>query len=296
MLHTSIQSYNTITSYHQTVQKLRAFFLSRGYLEIDTQSRQSILAACEDPRTIATYTFSGTKWPLPQTGQMWLEDELLRNPHLPGVFCSTTSYRDEPNPNPSRHLKIFPMFEFETHGGIAVLQKLIADLLEWCDFGPQALYQQAEYADVARRYGTKTIEAEHELQLWKELGPIVFLKNFPRYTSPFFNMAQEGDHSKKIDLVAYGVETIGSAERECNTRLMREQFYTISNGGYANILFEHFGKERVERELDQFLSYDFFPRCGGGIGVTRLVRALEMHKQHAIPPYVAAQQQRAVQL
>jgi hypothetical protein len=28
------------------------------------------------------------------------------------------------------------------------------------------------------------------------------------------------------------------------------------------------------KELDQFLAYDFFPRVGGGIGVTRMISAL----------------------
>ena len=31
----------------------------------------------------------------------------------------------------------------------------------------------------------------------------------------------------------------------------------------------------VKKELDEFLSYKFFPRFGGGIGVTRLMSALE---------------------
>ena len=56
---------------------------------------------------------------------------------------------------------------------------------------------------------------------------------------------------------------------------MREQFHTISDGEYASLLYELFGKERVEKELEEFLSYDFFPRYGGGIGVTRLISALK---------------------
>ena len=44
---------------------------------------------------------------------------------------------------------------------------------------------------------------------------------------------------------------------------------------YANLLFKLFGKERVEKELDEFLSFDFFPRFGGGIGITRLMNALD---------------------
>ena len=56
---------------------------------------------------------------------------------------------------------------------------------------------------------------------------------------------------------------------------MREMFHTISDGMYASLLFNKFGKDRVEKELDEFLSYDFFPRFGGGIGITRLMSALD---------------------
>ena len=52
-------------------------------------------------------------------------------------------------------------------------------------------------------------------------------------------------------------------------------FHTISDGMYANLLFKLFGKERVEKELDEFLSYDFFPRFGGGICITRMISALD---------------------
>ena len=52
-------------------------------------------------------------------------------------------------------------------------------------------------------------------------------------------------------------------------------FNTISDGEYASLLYELFGEERVEKELEEFLSYDFFPRYGGGIGVTRLISAFE---------------------
>ena len=52
-------------------------------------------------------------------------------------------------------------------------------------------------------------------------------------------------------------------------------FHTISDGMYADLLFKLFGKERVEKELDEFLSFDFFPRFGGGIGITRLISALD---------------------
>jgi len=55
-------------------------------------------------------------------------------------------------------------------------------------------------------------------------------------------------------------------------------FHTISDGMYAELLYGQFGKERVEKELNEFLSYDFIPRVGGGIGITRLLRAVEEYK------------------
>jgi aspartyl/asparaginyl-tRNA synthetase len=280
MQNRSIASYHTIQSYHTTVSLLRNFFLARGYLEVDTQSRRSILAACEDPKTVATYTFAGVTWPLPQTGQMWLEHELLKNPDLPGVFCLTTSYRNEPKPNPERHLRIFPMFEFESHGGITELQHTLVDLFEYLGFGPAKEYKEAHYQQIAAHYGVTEVSAQEELKLATDFSHLLFLKYFPYHTHPFFNMCKKGDVAQKIDSIVYGVETIGSAERSCNVDEMWEQFHTISNGEYAGLLFNLFGKDRVLKELDEYLSLDFFPRFGGGIGVHRLMRGMALHQEH----------------
>ena len=93
----------------KTVDLLRSFFLRKGFLEVHTQNRLSILAACEDPFNVATYNYNGKVWPLPQTGQMWLEHELLTKPDSKGFFCVSTSYRQEKNPVKGRHESIFPM-------------------------------------------------------------------------------------------------------------------------------------------------------------------------------------------
>jgi aspartyl/asparaginyl-tRNA synthetase len=63
--------------FHTVHMKLRKFFIKKGFIEVPTQSRLSILAACEDPTTIAQFEYTKTKWPLPQTGQMWLEYDLF---------------------------------------------------------------------------------------------------------------------------------------------------------------------------------------------------------------------------
>ena len=85
----------------------------------------------------------------------------------------------------------------------------------------------------------------------------------------------DGGSAKKVDVILNGMETIGSAQRSANPQEMREQFHSISDGAYANILFSNFTKERVEKELDDFLSFNFFERSGGGIGITRMIKALK---------------------
>ena len=66
--------------------------------------------------------------------------------------------------------------------------------------------------------------------------------------------------AKKIDVILGGMETIGSAERSCDVDMMRDTFHTITDGAYSELLFELFGKERVEAELEKFLEFDFFPK------------------------------------
>lgn len=261
--------------YNSLVQKLREFFLEKNFVEVPTQSRLSILAACENPHSVSTFEYNGEVWPLPQTGQMWLEYELLKNPTWEGVFCISTSYRAEKNPIPGRHELIFPMFEFESKGKYKDLILLEKELLEYLGFGSPV---EMDYNKTCKEYGDVAIlENEHETKMWNEVSHCVSLQNFPLRTNPFWNMQnQQDDIFSKVDIILYGQETIGAAERSCDVDSMRKMFYTIENGGYSEKLFELFGKERVEKELEDFLKFDFFPRFGAGIGLTRLTRAMEL--------------------
>ncbi len=268
---------------------LRQFFLDRNFLEVHIQNRLSILAACEDPTTVATYQYSGQTWPLPQTGQMWLEYELLTRPEIPGCFCVSTSYRQEQNPTEGRHELIFPMFEFESPGNFNDLLNLENDLCTYLGFKcdhERASYDDLDfpggmYQSILAKFTGPELDAGHEEKLYQEYGDVFFLTNFPESTSPFWNMKIGGTDIKgnklanKCDVIMGGMETIGSAERATDVQEMKEQFYTISNGEYAELLFNLFGKDRVELELFKFLSYDFFPRYGGGIGVTRMISAMK---------------------
>ena len=283
----SPQNFTNIT------HRLRTFFNTLGFLEVHTQNRLSILAACEDPTTVATYDYADKIWPLPQTGQMWLEYELLKDPDLKGVYCVSTSYRQEQNPKEGRHELIFPMFEFEAPGTFDDLIKLEEDLCCFLGYRP-CVYPIKRYTEWQKEFfqsghlknTTDELDHEHEKLISEALAPgqtlcsgVGFITHFPYSTSPFWNMKKENDFANKCDVIIGGMETIGSAERSADTVEMREQFHTISDGEYASLLYELFGEERVEKELEEFLSYDFFPRFGGGIGITRLISAMKRGNQ-----------------
>ena len=244
-----------------TVGLLRSFFLDKGFLEVHTQNRLSILAACEDPFNVATYNYAGQVWPLPQTGQMWLEHELLSKPDSKGFFCVSTSYRQEPNAIPGRHDIIFPMFEFEMPGDIDDLKAMEYELVDYLGFKKPT---EKTYEEWQKHYGLADdyeMTAEEEGKMFDEFETTM-ITDFPEFTSPFWNM-----------------KTIGSAERSTDVDMMRDTFHTITDGAYSELLYKLFGKDRVEAELEEFLKFDFFPRVGGGIGVTRMIPALEhIHK------------------
>ena len=228
------------------VNKLRQFFLAKKYVEVHTQNRLSILAACEDPSTISIYNYAASHWPLPQTGQMWLEYELLKDPKPPGYFCLSTSYRNEPEPIPGRHEIIFPMFEFELKGDFLEMQKMERELLTHLGYSTndRCTFPEGNYEDVAKKMNVSEITSKEEMSLYKDgKMPVFFLKNFPEYTSPFWNMKRHDDDNKKakkVDIILSGMETIGSAERSCDKDGMRHRFNTISDGKYAKLLYNLF--------------------------------------------------------
>jgi aspartyl/asparaginyl-tRNA synthetase len=275
-LHSSFYPHIDAKKFTTVVKKLRQFFDNQGFLEVHTQNRLSILAACEDPFNIRTFYYNRNTYPLPQTGQMWLEHELLTQPEEKGFYCVSTSYRDEASPIEGRHCLIFPMFEFEFHGTLADLYIVEVELLSYLGFKDTVV---KNYEEMSSHYNVSIIDSYTEHNMNNDFGNAILLMNFPERTNPFWNMARhENGTARKIDVILHGQETIGSAERSCDVKQMRKTFFEIEDGKYADKLFSLFGYDRVMAELNEFLSYDFIPRVGGGIGITRLIRAMELHK------------------
>jgi aspartyl/asparaginyl-tRNA synthetase len=165
------------------------------------------------------------------------------------------------------------MFEFEMPGNIDDLKAMELELVDYLGFEKPL---EKTYADWQHWYGVEgELEAEHETQMFKDFETTM-ITDFPEFTSPFWNMSRNTDGtSKKIDVILGGMETIGSAERSTDIDQMRDTFHTITDGAYSNLLYELFSKDRVEAELEEFLKFDFFPRVGGGIGMTRMIAALD---------------------
>ena len=268
------------------VQALRMFFLGQNFLEVPTQHLMrphlGNLAACENPGSIVSVPFLGKNRALPQTGQMWLEDFLLRNPDkYRGIFCVSYSYRNEQHPQKGRHNLVFPMFEFEMHGTHEELRALLSRLIVFLGIAATDKVHHADYEETALRYGVNEIEDPQERRLQKEFGHAVLLSMFPEHTSPFWNMRRTADKAEKTDCLLYGIETIGSAERSGDPADMWNRFHSISGGAYAAKLFELFGEKEILTELRYFLDAESYPqghvvRSGGGIGMTRMIRALKL--------------------
>lgn len=269
--------------FNKIITKLRGFFMQKGYIETFPQPRLSILAACEDPKTVRSFKFDGLSFPLPQTGQMWLERDLIINEkNLDGVFCITASYRDEPNPIEDRHMKSFPMFEAEHKGNFEHLIETISDCCVHLGLvDKKEDIKIFDYDYLCEYYEVDELTSEHEVMIWEEFGDVVAIKNFPERTSPFFNMKQNGSQNgektfKKVDFIICGQETFGCAERETDPVKMRNSFYTISEGEYSKLLYDKFGEERVKQELEDFLELPMIERWGFGMGVSRLLRAMKI--------------------
>ena len=288
-------------AFSKTINKLRTFFQRKGLMEAYLQNQLDILSACENPKSITPIFFAGQKVALPQTNQMRLEFLLMndfdklkaqynldnsknnQHPELRGFFCQTTSYRDEAKEDivEDRHDKTFPMAEFEFKGNIDNMIQFEQELAYDLGFrrpNGKVDFPVFKYEKLCEMYGVKEIEHEQEQQLEKDFGPVVFIKDFPERTNPYFNMKRyknQPEISCKVDVIMGGLETIGSSEREINSKKIKENFYKDKD--YSSILFKKFGKEKVEKELNTFLRLPFIDRVGGGIGISRLIKALQKY-------------------
>ena len=150
------------------------------------------------------------------------------------------------------------MFEFELKGGMDELRKMEGELLDYLGFNRKedGTFPSGDYDDVCKTYGlnveTDELENEHEERLGQDHGPIFNNRtSLKERIKPEHEAHDSKVHSNKIDVIMHGIETIGSAERSTDPETMRDTFYTMPGGEYANTLFAQFGKVSVEKELEE---------------------------------------------
>jgi hypothetical protein len=289
--------------YSQTIGSLRSFFRSRGYIEVNPQSRLSILS-CKNPDTAQTITIGNKILPLPQTHQIYLEKELHKAPqHIPGLFCSTVSYRDEHDPVPIRHERIFDIFEFVGRGDFNDMMRLQEDLLEALNFRDRTRISH-ETAQSITKSPIIGIREEHLSKtqnrefphaeipdtriLSQYFGPAVLLAQSP---PPQYKWNIKFEETSKItssncNIILRGVESIRSSEKSCNREDIYKNFRKMEDGKYSQKFFDLFGEENVKEELNEYLSLNLFPRFGGGCGMKRLMRAKILSGHQIIDPNI----------
>ena len=124
------------------------------------------------------------------------------------------------------------MFEFEMHGDVHDLKVMEIELCEHLGI-PLDSENIKTYGEWQDKYSVRELDHGHEAAIGRGM-----ITEFPEWTSPFWNMSRNGDGtSRKIDVILIGMETIGSAERSTDKEQMRETFHTISDGQYAELLY-----------------------------------------------------------
>lgn len=264
--------------YEYVVNKLTEFFKSKKFLEVSRQNSLGTLVGCDDPFNVETFSYGNDDhvWPLPQSREMLLEYEILKHPEIEGYFCLTTSYRLEKRHNDRKHYNYLPLFNFETHGNIYDLAKLERELLNYLGYNKDDI-KMATYEEMQEKYEVENLEDKHEEKMETDIGKAVLLHDFPEEIKFFWNLKCDirTKSVRKIDVILSGQRTISSAEKEDDKDTMKRRFKTIMNGKYKEKLYELFGEERTNKELEYYLNHDFFERIGGCIDITTLIRSMK---------------------
>lgn len=275
-----------IFKYNSLMKRMKEFCYKKQFVEMPAQNNNlQLVAACEDPFNVVMSKHQGEIWPEPQSAQMNEEFAIMHYPFVDGVFCISTSTRDEDRVDSDRYFYKFPMLEVEFWGKLSNLINFQKELLEYLGFGPRDSFPELYYTDLMKQYGVKELTHEHEDRMCKDYGPIVFLKQFPDFTDPYWNMNNTDPEdlrdpnipcSDKVDGIFYGREASGGAQRSCDPKKMMENFEQIVNGEFAKMMYNKFGRIRVLSELESYHSLKFKVRSGVGFGISRVIRAVQL--------------------
>jgi len=248
------------------------------------------------------------EFPLDQTTQMYMEwlirtDLEFKLGKYHGMYCIAPSFRHEDYRKiiDGRHLAKFLLLDFEAIAGTRIdeayakLVSTLLDIIKAFGFGTKVRMMSAR--DINPNGPVTSID-EARLAQDGDYTPVL-ITNFRGIDEPYWNMQHINytgdtvtDTFYKIDVLLpvemptgqiVMMEVIGSAVRSNDSKVMRERFYNIQGGQYAQNLIDKFGEKRVEYELKQYfkvLEENPMITLGGGIGINRLIKALNFLEKY----------------
>lgn len=198
-----------------------------------------------------------------------------------GYYCMNTSTRNESRAGDGRREFRFPITECEfavetEESGLEELAQFLERMIVHLGFEKPA---RRYYTEECKIRGVKKLDDIDEADICNQAqNSVVLLMKFDEESDPYFNMRKNADGTfDKIDVLIDGVETVGSAVRSCNKDEMLDMLKKQDKGKYLTTMYKYFGEETIKNEVNDYFSYKFIPRCGLGIGTSRLIKALERH-------------------
>lgn len=238
----------SLNTYNTSMRKMNNFFWQEGLTQVYPSHQVSALVNPQG--SLST--------------QLHLEKSLMLQPRALGYWAPD--------------MRSTPTINFAIHGNIHVLRSLLSRLCDHFEF-PKATERRADISYTHQGYaivkqdrarelcGTENLTEEHEQQLTDEFGPVVLLEHFQDAT---WNVRRfSGGKFAQVNLLIGEERCAVSSELETNKERMRHRFYK-----HSDRLRDLYGYDRLQHDLDDYLSLPMVKRIGGAIDIISLVRAL----------------------
>ena len=242
------------TAYDKVIYKIRFFFKEKGFIEVFTQNNFSVI----EPMTNSElFTQHSPEIYYPQTKQIQLDQFLLENPQESGFF--SISYQFQEN-------TLYPFIEFTSNDNI---RQFYTEFFNY--MGLNQSVSENEYDDICNFYEINTLTDDIFSRINQDYGTISCIDNFPERVTSSWNIQWNDteSHYYKNMILINGINIMNLFEKSCNTVKMYNMFHT--DNIYLQQLYQRFGEDRVENELNEFLQKDFLPRIGGTIDITKII-------------------------
>lgn len=231
--------------YNTVIHLLRKFLDKLNFIELFTQNKLGILTICDDPKAMCTFNYGGYVWPLPQSSIIWLEHELFTNPDLAGIYTVCTTYKNDPNYSKKKSDNILeadvvvPNFEFVTFGEYSEIILLVVNLLQ--ELGFLEKYTFVNYNQLVKRHGSTNLS----IDVLAPTKGVTFVEHVP-------NQKWGMKYTSKVYI--YQTEILSFSEHLKDSNDLLETFFTLDNGHLSEYLYAQFSKERVDKELFNFIN------------------------------------------